>query len=131
MAWPDWTPANVVWHSQGEPAFAFAVAAQASLHPWLLAPPETLAACPRYVALPGGRAGLLDFKLRRCPPWRTRLAWTGWEFVKYRHLRELAGQPTLSLATFRARVGLDPIVTLPGQQLALFDMESQGDADDT
>ena len=131
MGLPDWAPANVVWHSEGEPAFAFAVAAQASLHPWLAAPPETLAACPRYVALPGGRASLLDFKLRRCPPWRTRLAWTGWEFVKYRHLRDLAGQPTLSLATFRARVGLDPIVALPGQQLALFDTKFQGDADDT
>lgn len=129
---PDWRPATVVWHSRGEPAFAFGVATQANLQPWLAAPPETLAACPRYVALPGGRAGLLDFKLRRCPPWRSRLAWTGWEFVKYRHLRELAGhQPTLSLATFRARVGLDPIVTLPGQQLALFDLEHQGDADAT
>ena len=92
-----------------------------SLHPWLAAPSEALAACPRYVALPGGRAGLLDFKLRRCPPWRSRLAWTGWEFVKFRHLRELAGQPGLSLAGFRARIGLDPIVTLPGQQLTLFE----------
>ncbi len=117
--WPS-SPANVVWHTQGEPAFAFAVVAQASLHPWLLMPSETLAACPRYVALPGGRAGLLDFKLRRCPLWRTRLAWTGWEFVKYRHLRDLASQPGLNMAAFRARIGLDPIVTLPGQQLALF-----------
>jgi hypothetical protein len=123
----DWTPANVVWHTLGEPAFAFAVVAQASLHPWLAAPPDALAACPRYVALPGGRAGLLDFKLRRCPLWRARLAWTGWEFVKYRHLRELAGQPGLNLAGFRARIGLDPIVTLPGQQLALFTMKDQGD----
>jgi hypothetical protein len=126
----DWTPANVVWHTQGDPAFAFAVVLEASLHPWLLAPSDALAACPRYVALPGGRAGLLDFKLRRCPPWRTRLAWTGWEFVKFRHLRELAGQAGLSLANFRARIGLDPIVTLPGQQLALFEMEDQGDVDD-
>jgi hypothetical protein len=120
---PDWTPASVVWHTQGEPAFAFAVVAQAGLHPWLAAPSEALAACPRYVALPGGRAGLLDFKLRRCPVWRIRLAWTGWEFIKFRHLRELAGQAGLTLAGFRARIGLDPIVTLPGQQLVLFDEE--------
>jgi hypothetical protein len=126
----DWTPANVVWHAAGEPAFAFAAIAQASVHPWLAAPAEALAGCPRYVALPGGRAGLLDFKLRRCPPWRNRLAWTGWEFVKFRHLRELAGQPGLNLAVFRARIGLDPIVTLPGQQLALFEMENTTDADD-
>lgn len=120
----------VIWHHQEEPAFAFAVAGQASLHPWLLPPSETLAGCPRYVALPGGRAGLLDFKLRRCPPWRGRLAWTGWEFVKFRHLRQLASQPGLNVAAFRARIGLDPIITLPGQQLALFPMENQGDPDD-
>jgi hypothetical protein len=126
----DWEPASVVWHSQGDPAFAFAVMAQAGVHPWLATPPEALAACPRYVALPGGRAGLLDFKLRRCPWWRTRLAWTGWEFVKFRHLRELAGQPGLNLAGFRARIGLDPIVTLPGQQLTLFAMKDQGNDPD-
>jgi hypothetical protein len=124
-----YAPATVVWQANQEPAFAFAVVAQAVVRPWLASPPEALASCPRYVALPGGRAGLLDFKLRRCPPWRARLAWTGWEFVKFRHLRELAGQPGLSLASFRARIGLDPIVTLPGQQLALFDIESQGDSD--
>lgn len=125
---PAWAPANVVWHLAGEPAFAFAVVAQALLHLWLQGPSDALASCPRYVALPGGRAGLLDFKLRRCPPWRTRLAWTGWEFVKFRHLRELAAMDGLSLASFRARIGLDPIVTLPGRQLALFEVE--GNADD-
>jgi hypothetical protein len=126
----NWAPADVVWHQQGEAAFAFAVVSQANLHAWLLPASEALAGCPRYVALPGGRAGLLDFKLRRCPPWRSRLAWTGWEFVKFRHLRDLASQPGLSVATFRARIGLDPIVTLPGQQLPLFEMESQGETTD-
>lgn len=126
----EWAPANVVWHEGGEPVFSFAVVSQALLHPWLATPADGLAGSPRYVALPGGRAGLLDCKLRRCPAWRTRLAWSGWEFVKFRHLRELARQQGLSLAGFRARVGLDPIVTLPGQQLALFETETQGDADE-
>lgn len=123
-----WAPANIVWLQQEQPAFAFAVVGHAVLHPWLQAPSDALAGCPRYVALPGGRAGLLDFKLRRCPPWRARLAWTGWEFVKFRHLRDLASMNGLNLASFRARIGLDPVVTLPGRQLALFD--SEGDADD-
>ncbi len=124
------TPANVVWRHQGETAFAFAVVGQALVYPWLAPPPEALALAPRYVVLPGGRAGLLDFKLRRCPGWRARLAWSGWQFVKFRHLRELAAQPGMSPAAFRARIGLDPIVTLPGQQLALFEMETGGTADD-
>jgi hypothetical protein len=72
------------------------------------------------VIIPGGRAALFDFKLQRCPWWRERLAWTGWSFVKFRHLRELAALPDLSFPSFRARIALDPIVTLPGQQLTLF-----------
>lgn len=126
---PDWQPANLVWHQAGEAAFAFAFDTRASLGPWLPSPSPALAACARYVVLPGGRAGLLDFKLRRCPPWRTQLAWSGWEFVKFRHLRELARSPSLTLPALRARIGLDPVVTLPGQQLALFDMENPGEND--
>lgn len=126
----DGAPANVVWRQAGEPVFSFAVVSQALLQPWLDTPADGLTGSPRYVVLPGGRAGLLDFKLRRCPAWRTRLAWSGWEFVKYRHLRDLARHPGLSLASFRARVGLDPIVTLPGQQLALFELEAYGDTDE-
>jgi hypothetical protein len=116
-----WAPASLVWEQEGQPVFAFAVSSQAALHPWLSAPPEALATCPRCVILPGGRAELLDFKLRRCPWWRQRLAWTGWDFVKFRHVRHLATLADLSLAGFRARIGLDPIVSLPGQQLQLFE----------
>lgn len=117
----DWAPASLVWQQEGVPAFAFAVSLHAMVYPWLFTPPEALANCPRYVILPGGRAELLDFKLRRCPWWRERLAWSGWDFVKFRHVRELAALPNLSLASFRARISLDPIVTLPEQQLALFE----------
>lgn len=117
----DWAPASLVWQQDGQPLFIFAVSLHAMVGPWLFAPPEALANCPRCVILPGGRAELLDFKLRRCPWWRERLAWIGWDFVKFRHVRELAALPDLSLAGFRARVGLDPIVTLPGRQLVLFE----------
>ena len=98
----DWAPANLVWQQDGQPAFAFALSLHAMVGPWLSVPPEALANCPRCVVLPGGRAGLLDFKLRRCPWWRDRLAWTGWDFVKFRHVRLLAALPDLSLASFRA-----------------------------
>ncbi len=117
----DWAPASLVWQQNGQPTFAFAVSLQALVHPWLSTPPEALASCPRCVVLPGGRAELLDFKLRRCPWWRERLAWAGWDFVKFRYVRELAALPDLTLAGFRARIGLDPIVALPGQQLTLFE----------
>lgn len=117
----NWTPAGLVWHEDGHPSHAFALAVEAVLLPWLLPAPDDLGGCPRYVVLPGGRAALLDYKLRRCPAWRGRLAVSGWEFIKFRHLRKLAAQPDLGLAGFRARIALDPVVALPGSQLALFD----------
>lgn len=117
----DWAPADVVWHEEGQPAHAFALSNLAVLSPWLHQPPPWMGGCPRHVVLPGGRAGLLAFKLRRCPAWATRLAETGWEFVKFRHVRSLAGLEDLTRAGFRARIGLDPIVALPGAQLTLFE----------
>ncbi|MEZ4769783.1 MAG: hypothetical protein R2844_15300 [Caldilineales bacterium] len=119
----QWSPASVVWHDAEGPQFVFALTDQTTLRPWLSAVPGPLEYLPRYVVLPGGRAELLSFKLRRSPAWREQLAWSGWEFIKFRHIRRLAAMPDLTLASFRARVGLDPVVTLPGRQLALFDVE--------
>lgn len=118
-----WSPASVVWHAEGSPHFAFALTDQTALQTWLAGAPGPLEFLPRYVVLPGGRAELLDFKLRRCPSWREQLAWSGWEFIKFRHIRRLATMADLTLSSFRARVGMDPVVTLPGHQLALFDVE--------
>ncbi|MCB0204001.1 MAG: hypothetical protein KDH89_04180 [Anaerolineae bacterium] len=125
----QWSPASVVWHDEGNPQFAFALTGETALHPWLAGAPGPLEFLPRYVVLPGGRAELLDFKLRRTPFWREQLAWSGWEFIKFRHIRRLAAMPDLTLASFRARVGMDPVVTLPGRQLALFETEDGANHD--
>lgn len=117
----DWAPAGLVWHEDGQPAQAFALSLQALLYPWLAPLPPALENCQRYVVLPGGRASLLAFKLQRCPIWRSWLAETGWEFVKSRHVRRLAAVTDLSLAGFRARIGLDPVVVQANKQLNLFE----------
>jgi len=116
----DWAPCAVVWHEEGVPAHGFALSDTAALAPWLEPPPPALAGVLRYVVVPGGRSGLLAFKLHRCPEWRRRLAANGWTFVKYRHLRRLAEVEDLDRARWRARIGLDPIVERPEEQLALF-----------
>ncbi len=128
---PAWWPASLVWRDAGRPVHAFALVFQALLAPWLKPPPAALDDCARCVVLPGSRAGLLAFKLRRTPAWRARLAESGWEFVKFRHLRRLAAVPDLTRASWRARLGLDPAVILPGAQLPLFEIPLQGanDAD--
>lgn len=119
-----WTPASLVWHEEGRPAHAFAFSTTAQVHPWLQPPPPALGGCPRYAVVPGGRAGLLAFKLQRTPAWLARLAGTGWEFVKFRYLRQLSALPDLTLPGFRARIGLDPILSPQGAQMTLFTQEA-------
>jgi len=117
---PEWAPCVVVWHEGGLAAHGFALSDTAALSPWLEPPPPTLGELPRYIVVPGGRSGLLAFKLRRCPEWRRRLVAYGWTFVKYRHLRRLAEMEDLDRAGWRARIGLDPVVERREEQLALF-----------
>lgn len=57
---------------------------------------------------PGGRAALIQHKLRRDP----RLASfvdLGWRFVKFRHLRRLAANQQLSLENLDEHLALDPM----------------------
>ena len=114
------SPLRVVWHEGGAPAHGFALSDTAALTPWLEPPPPALADVPRYIVVPGGRSGLLAFKLRCCPAWRHRLEAHGWMFVKQRQLRRLAEADDLDRAGWRARLGLDPIVERAEEQLALF-----------
>lgn len=123
----DWAPLGLVWHEEGKPVQAFAISLRAVLQPWLEEPPRALSDCPRYVVVPGGRAELLAFKLQRCPWWQAWLVTRGWEFIKFRHVRRLAALSSLTLAGFRARIGLDPIVARPEEQLSLFDAQNSSE----
>lgn len=115
------SPLSVVWHEGGMPAHGFALSDTAALAPWLEPPSPALADVSRYIVVPGGRSGLLAFKLRCCPAWRYRLEAHGWMFVKQRHLRRLAEVTDLDRAGWQARIGLDPIVERSEEQLALFE----------
>jgi len=72
----------------------------------------------RFVVLPGGRARLVAFKLRRDPRLRAA-AEQGWQFIKFRHLRRLAGDEGLSQANLAQLLALDPLDN-SDPQLSLF-----------
>jgi hypothetical protein len=65
------------------------------------------AAPSRIVVLPGGRGALVAEKERRDPRLRAWLA-AGGRFVKFRHIRRLAGEGTLQGDNFESRLGIDP-----------------------
>ena len=72
---------------------------------------STVPAAKSLIILPGGRANLVSYKLRRDP----RLARLcdasqgGWRFIKFRHLRWLEGNPLLSRENFDEQLTLDPL----------------------
>jgi hypothetical protein len=70
------------------------------------------------IVLPGGRANLVAYKLRRDPHLAQAVA-AGWRFVKYRHLRYLLETPLLTPATLDDLLAQDPL-TFAASQMRLF-----------
>ena len=60
------------------------------------------------VVLPGGRANLVQYKLRRDPRLSIALQ-SGWRLIKFRHVRRLAEDPLLSRETLETMLDLDPL----------------------
>lgn len=99
---------RLVWAERRSAVYTFSFSATAELAPYLLArypPPGT-----PVLVIPGGRAGLIEYKLRRNAPFHDAAAGAGWQFLKFRHLRTLADDPQLSRASFQAALGLDPLI---------------------
>jgi hypothetical protein len=66
------------------------------------------------IVLPGSRARLAGFKLRRDARLPAALE-QGWKLVKFRHLRRLAHDPTLTAESFAALLAGDPLENEDGQ----------------
>lgn len=60
------------------------------------------------IVLPGARASLVVYKLRRNPRLRQAVE-AGWRFLKFRHLRHLAESPTLTRQNLDEQLQLDPL----------------------
>jgi DNA-directed RNA polymerase subunit M/transcription elongation factor TFIIS len=113
----------VCWLDEaGRTSYAFAVRTTAVLgdlsHSLPLEPDTT-----PCLALPGGRAVLVSYKLRRDPRLRQQVARHDWQFLKFRHLRHLVREVAhqqLDRHAFRAALGLDPIVEQTQAQMSLW-----------
>ncbi len=109
------TPNRVVlWLENGQPSHSFHLIASAVTGRLLRH--NISAAANRFIVLPGGRAGLVAYKLNRDPS-LAELA-RNWRIVKFRHLRRLAEISGLSRAAFEKNLATDPIE--PPEQMKLF-----------
>ena len=107
-------------------AFHFVITDSAIVAPWVLGrvhntlhPDEAHRASHHVIVLPGGRAGLLQFKLGRDPRLQAAVEQGGWLFLKFRHVRRLLADPGLNRVAFLTALGLDPLVEQGTKQMSL------------
>jgi hypothetical protein len=106
-------PHVVLWQGEDGLACAFHLTASAIAGRFFAHSPHPRERC--LLVLPGGRASLLAYKLRRDPALRQAAA--GWRFVKFRLVRALADVPLLTRQTWDEQVNSDPIEHTPGQMM--------------
>ena len=102
---PGTTP--TFWRMSGEVEYVFYVLASAAISEPVFAR-EYQAVKYGFIILPGSRSNLVDYKLRNDPLLRQEVL-KRWKFIKYRHLRQLAGSPVLTCENFLEQVDLDPV----------------------
>lgn len=106
----------LIWGDQAEPTFVFHLIASALVyeifHQYQAARKKSL------LILPGGRAGLFAYKIKRNPALRELSE--GWHFIKFRLLRSLGELPLITQETWDEQIGSDPIEGRSQSQLMMF-----------
>ncbi len=95
-------PFDVLWREGDEATHAFVVTWEARIAGLMLVGPEK-SSMRCYLALPGRRASLAQFKLQRIPP---PPDWS-WSFVQWEALEQLIAREALTLEDWRSVEGLD------------------------
>jgi hypothetical protein len=95
------------WREGGETVYLFAVTTTAALSARWLGP--QLHARRRFLVLPGGRAELAAFKLRRDPRLKAAMQRHDWVILKFRQVRQMAANTLLTRATLEPAFYADPL----------------------
>jgi hypothetical protein len=100
---------------EGGLAVAFYLLASANIQKFLTVSSASLA---KILVLPGGRSNLMMYKLRRDPHLAQEIE-AGWRFLKFRHVLQMADNPTINRDNFAEYLELDPL-TYSAPQMRLF-----------
>lgn len=103
---------EVVWGSHAGEVVRFGMQSSAGIGSLTGKPATTPLA---FLVIPGGRANLMLYKLRHDP----RLGQVGWQFLKFRHVRQLAEAPEITRENWQDRFTFDPL-TYEATQMRLF-----------
>jgi hypothetical protein len=110
-------PERILWVDQtGSPIYSFFPIANAQISR-ILSMNQDLPG-QKFIVLPGSRSNLIAYKLKRDPNLRL-LKGDKWQLIKFRQLRNLAGNPLLNRELFNSQINGDP-PEYHTAQLALF-----------
>lgn len=110
--------ADVAWRD-GETSYIFLIRQRVSLGDlcrWV----EEGAKARHLILIPDERASLLRLRLKAFPLTQKRLRESGWDFVKFSHLRSMAAQEEVDRHDLKKIVGLLPPIESAEAQLPLF-----------
>jgi len=96
------------WREEGRTIYLFAVITSAVVSGYFFNP-QSLGARRSFLVMPGGRASLVEFKLRRDPRLRAAMLAGGWQVLKFRHVRRMASDAGLTRTTLEPALGADPL----------------------
>ena len=106
-----------IWLDENDtPRYVLYLSASALLGKFILEVHPKPARC--IIVVPGGRANLVMFKLNRDPRLKNIFE-QDWYFLKYRHARQLAHNPSLTTDNLESQLVLDPL-TYTETQLRMF-----------
>jgi hypothetical protein len=104
----------ILWSESDQVIYSFTVIASAVIGRILIKP--TSHGGIRCLVLPGGRAGLLAYKLER-DPFLKELS-SQWQLLKYRQIRKLAEDASLTRVEWQKELVSDPLIE--PEQMKLF-----------
>lgn len=108
----------ILWQNQqDEILYAFYPMASSLVSRFVINPNPALAPGKCVIVLPGGRAGLLAYKLKHDP--NLEQAFQGWRVLKFRHLRRLSEWADLTLGTWNDLLDADPLGWDEATQLSI------------
>ena len=100
----------VLWIGQiNEPEYVFFVQASAILQRSLIN--KNYSPKVSFLVFPGGRSGLVDFKIRN-NPYLNQVVDTGWRLLKFRQLRLISEKSALTQDEFNLLIQQDPITRI-------------------
>jgi hypothetical protein len=110
----------LVWERDGTVEWWFGLMASSIFSRYILAASPD-ASGGRVLVLPGSRARLVGYKLHRDPRLQEALSSprSPWRFLKFRHLREIAGQENINVSDWATLLDEDPL-TENATQMQLF-----------